>query len=188
MPKQRITKEMVVEAAFNLAREGGIENVLVKNIAERLGCSVQPVYCYCRNMEELKKEVAAYTGRFMKQYLEDRVDTDDFFRSLGRIYAAFAREEPHLYRLYFLRKRENVNSLEDIFSQEANPATAGYIMKQLGVTRKQAEALYKNMIIFNTGLSFILSSLGEKADIDEIDRLTQGAYNAFVSQCMKSEP
>lgn len=33
MPKQRITKEMVVIAAFELARQGGMEQVIVKNIA-----------------------------------------------------------------------------------------------------------------------------------------------------------
>ena len=64
MPKQRITKDMVVEAAFELAREGGMEQVLVKNIAEKLGCSVQPIYSYCSNMEELKKEVQSRTAVF----------------------------------------------------------------------------------------------------------------------------
>ena len=53
MPKQKITKEMVVDAAFELAREGGMERVQVKPIAARLGCSVQPIYSYCRNMEGL---------------------------------------------------------------------------------------------------------------------------------------
>ena len=62
MPRQRITKEMVVEAAFSLAREGGMEKVLVKNIAERIGCSVQPVYCYCRNMDGLRADVVEYSG------------------------------------------------------------------------------------------------------------------------------
>ncbi len=32
MPKQRITKEMVVDAAFEIARKGGMEHVIVKNI------------------------------------------------------------------------------------------------------------------------------------------------------------
>ena len=41
MPKQKITREMVVGAAFQLAREGGMERVLVKDIAARLGCSLQ---------------------------------------------------------------------------------------------------------------------------------------------------
>ena len=33
MPKQRITKEMVVNAAFEIARNSGMEQVMVKNIA-----------------------------------------------------------------------------------------------------------------------------------------------------------
>ena len=32
MPKQRITKEMVVSAAFEIARNDGMEQVIVKNI------------------------------------------------------------------------------------------------------------------------------------------------------------
>ena len=41
---QRITREMVVEAAFRLARERGMEGVLVKELARELHCSVQPIY------------------------------------------------------------------------------------------------------------------------------------------------
>ena len=50
MPKQRITKEMVVDAAFEIARTQGAKQILVKNIADKLGCSVQPIYSYCKNM------------------------------------------------------------------------------------------------------------------------------------------
>ena len=52
MPKQRITKEMVVEAAFEIARNDGMEQVLVKNIAEKSGCSVQPGrWSLCGNLQ-----------------------------------------------------------------------------------------------------------------------------------------
>ena len=57
MPKQRITKEMVINTAFELARTGGMEQVLVKTIAEKLGCSVQPIYSYCNNMGELRRDI-----------------------------------------------------------------------------------------------------------------------------------
>ena len=83
MPKQRITKDMIVEAAFELAREGGMEQVLVKNIAEKLGCSVQPIYSYCANMEELKRDVQKRTAVFFQEYITAHVDTEDFFHSIG---------------------------------------------------------------------------------------------------------
>lgn len=34
MPKQRITKEMVVDAAFKIARKDGMDRATVKTIAE----------------------------------------------------------------------------------------------------------------------------------------------------------
>ena len=37
---------MVVDAAFEIARNSGMEQVLVKNIADRLVCSLLPIYIY----------------------------------------------------------------------------------------------------------------------------------------------
>ena len=44
MPKQKITKEMVVDTAFDIARQDGMDRVLIKKIAGKLGCYVQPIY------------------------------------------------------------------------------------------------------------------------------------------------
>ena len=65
MPKQKITREMILDAAFALAREGGMERVLVKEIAAQLGCSVQPIYFYFQNMEQLKSEIIQLAGTFL---------------------------------------------------------------------------------------------------------------------------
>ena len=86
MPKQRITKEMVVDAAFEIAKSSGMEQVLVKNIADRIGCSVQPIYSYCRNMDGLRRDVAARVRCFVREYVAERIDRDDLFRSTGRAY------------------------------------------------------------------------------------------------------
>lgn len=42
-PKAKITKEMIVDAGVELVRESGIEHVNARAVAERLGCSTQPV-------------------------------------------------------------------------------------------------------------------------------------------------
>ena len=65
MPKQRITKEMVVDTAFEIARNSGMEQVMVKNIADKIGCSVQPIYSYCKNMDGLKQDVIEQVNRFI---------------------------------------------------------------------------------------------------------------------------
>ena len=77
MPKQRITKEMVVDAAFELARQGGMEQVIVKNIAEKLGCSVQPIYSYCNNMDGLRNDVENKVRSFLQNYIAAHIDKND---------------------------------------------------------------------------------------------------------------
>lgn len=77
MPKQKITKEMVVETAFQLAREGGMERVQVNPIAVRLGCSVQPIYSYCQNMDGLRRDVYARVRDFVHETL---AQTDGSFQ------------------------------------------------------------------------------------------------------------
>ena len=148
MPRQRITKEMVVEAAFSLAREGGMEKVLVKNIAERIGCSVQPVYCYCRNMDGLRADVVDYTGKFIQEYVSERIDSSCLFESVGRAHALLAKEEPHLYRLYFLRKRKKAHSLDEIYQEETNPKVLEDITQKLGLEEDRAKKLHKHMMIY----------------------------------------
>ena len=43
MPKQKLTKEMVVNAAFKQAKTGGMGQLMVKNIAKKLNRAVQPI-------------------------------------------------------------------------------------------------------------------------------------------------
>ena len=68
MPKQKITKEMIIETAFEIVRKEGLENLLVKNIAAKLNCSVQPIYSYCANMEGVKQELVARTAKFIREF------------------------------------------------------------------------------------------------------------------------
>ena len=102
MPKQRITKEMVVNAAFSLARVHGMAAVTVKALAKSLGCSVQPIYSYCESMEGLRKAVAEKARAFVQEAIAQAVDPQDLFRSTGQAYVRLAREEPHLFQLYLL--------------------------------------------------------------------------------------
>ena len=46
MPKQRITKEKVVNAAFPLARAQGMDDATVKDLPKSLRSSVPPIYSY----------------------------------------------------------------------------------------------------------------------------------------------
>ena len=41
--KPKVTKEMIVDAAFEIARKEGMENINARTVSEKLSCSTQPV-------------------------------------------------------------------------------------------------------------------------------------------------
>lgn len=189
MPKQRITKEMVVEAAFELAREGGMEQVLVKNIAARLGCSVQPIYSYCSNMEELKKDVQKHTARFFQEYVAAHIEKEDYFHSIGKAYLLLAKEESHLFEFYFLRKRSDrtIHSLEELYEQECSTSTADFLAEKYAISLEAAKRLHLNMVIYNTGISTMMISSNFGIPMEELDRQLQSAYEIFLQQTLQEK-
>lgn len=54
-PKPKITKDMVIAAAFEVVRKAGAENINARTVSEILNCSTQPVMYHFATIEELKK-------------------------------------------------------------------------------------------------------------------------------------
>ena len=51
----KITKDKILEAAFTIARNKGLEEVSNRTIAKELNSSIRPIYYQFSNSEELKK-------------------------------------------------------------------------------------------------------------------------------------
>lgn len=187
MPKQKITKEMVVNAAFELARNSGMEQVMVKNIAEKLGCSVQPIYSYCKNMEGLRQEVMERVKQSVQEYVAEHIDCNDFFRSAGQAYIQIAKEEPYLFKMFILHQRDGISSLNDLYQSEANPQIAEFIANKLNISILHAKQLHLNMLIYTIGIGTIFSVTKPGISVDEVFTQQEIAYEAFMKQAMESE-
>lgn len=179
MPKQRVTKEMVVDAAFEMAKITGLEGITVKAIAEKLGCSVQPIYSYCENMDGLKREVIEQVDCFVREYAAARIDREDLFRSTGQAYLSLAKEEPRLFKLFILHQRENISSLEELYRAEADPCMAKLIGEKLKLSEEKAQELHLHMLIYTIGLGAIFSMTTPGIPAEEIFAQQEQAYQAF---------
>lgn len=184
MPTQKITKEMVITAAFEIARSSGMEQVMVKNIADKLGCSVQPIYSYCKNIDGLRQDVITKVNHFLQEYLSTHIDKNDLFRSTGKAYIRLAEEEPHLFRIFILHKRPGISSLNDLYRPETNPHVAEYIANDLNISISQAEQLHLNMLIYTIGIGTIFSVTTPGISTNEIYAQQEIAYQAFLKQAL----
>lgn len=187
MPKQKITKDMVINAAFELARNDGMEQVIVKNIAEKLGCSVQPIYSYCSNMRSLRLDVMKKAGCFIQQYLKEHTDPDNMFQSTGHAFVRLSKEEPNIFKMFILRPRDDISSLDDLYQSETSEETAKSIAAKLNISLPQAKSFHLNMLIYTIGIGTIFSVTTPGISPDEIFARQETAYQAFLKQALEDK-
>lgn len=101
-PRAKITKDMVVDAAFEIARTEGAEQINARTVSQKLGCSTQPVMYHFATIEDLKRAAYEKTDQFHTGYLMNVGEqSDGLLLGIGRNYIRFAIEEPNLFRFLF---------------------------------------------------------------------------------------
>lgn len=102
-PKVKTTKEMIINAAFEIAGQSGIEAVNAKNVANYLNCSTQPVMYNFATVEELRRAVFDKAFAYMKeQVVFPKGEKSQYpMREVGLDYISFARNNPNLFKLLF---------------------------------------------------------------------------------------
>ena len=106
-PKNKFTKEEMVEAAMRVVRARGINGLTAKTLADELGTSTQPVFTAFGSMDTVRQEVYAAAVRVYDDYADAGLKEKIPFFGVGMQYIRFAREEPELYRLLFLTQAPN---------------------------------------------------------------------------------
>ena len=109
-PKNKYTREEMVEAAVRVVCKKGIDALTAKALAGELGVSTQPVFTCFHTIEEAKREVSISAQRVYDSYVEAGLRMKVPFLGVGMQYIRFAKEEPQLYRLLFLTTNEEGNS------------------------------------------------------------------------------
>jgi AcrR family transcriptional regulator len=61
MAKKIFTKEVILKAAYELALEKGIDKISMRNLADKIGCSVMPIYAEFITKQELIRAISTFT-------------------------------------------------------------------------------------------------------------------------------
>ena len=179
--KAKVTREMIVDAAFDIAREQGLEQVNARTVAERLGCSTQPVMYQFSTMEELKRAVYAKTDWYHTGYLmTPRPGQEDVMLSIGLNYIRFAIEEPHLFRLLFQSGYAVENSvLEMVDSEELVPVLSA-MREAAGMGIEQMKKVFLTIALFAHGYASIIANNALEYDEELIRTHLERAYRGAV--------
>jgi AcrR family transcriptional regulator len=171
--KEVITKDIILDVAFELARSEGIENVTARKLAAKIGCSTQPIFRVYANMNELYEEIYAKAidsfGEYYDNY-ESNVDTP--FVHLGLAYINYARVEGQLFKLLFQSEHRGNRGLFELLNGKS-----GAVNKEIGKAAaagcKNPSGLFMKMWIFIYGCAcMVMTGDYDLTDEETVDFLT----------------
>lgn len=187
MPKAKITKEMIVDAAFEIARAQGAEAVNARTISERLHCSTQPVLYYFNTIEEIRSEVFGKADRYHAAYImKVQGDYDNPMLEIAMLYIKFAETEKPLFRFLFQSNRFLKRNLSDWVDDEKILPIIQLIGEQTGIDRQQAKDLFISIYIMMHGYASMFANNSMEFDEEAIVRNLQNAFRGMVG-VMKTE-
>ena len=101
--KIRISKEMILDAAFEIVRKDGMEKLSNRELASKLKCSIRPIYYQFENVEEMQKELYLKIEQyFYKFILDNMVKEIPKYKQVGINYIKFAKKEKKLFQTLFM--------------------------------------------------------------------------------------
>ncbi len=177
--KETITRDYLVDTAFLLAKQEGVENVTARKLAAKAGCSTQPIFRLYDGMDQLLSDVfekgCAYFSFFCSK---QRLSHSEPFVDLGLIYIKFAIDEPNLFKMLFLSEKRYDKSMYEILNGE-NALVSEQMNKAKEAGVKNGGDLFTKMWIFIHGAA-CMSTTGDY-DLDDADtaKLLIETYNAF---------
>jgi AcrR family transcriptional regulator len=181
-PKTKITKDMIVQAAVEVAKQSGYEAINARTVSAQLRCSTQPVMYHFSTIDAMKRAAYAQVDHLHSEYLMAMIPEQDPVLGIGLNYIRFAVEEPQLFRFLFQSGYAAEHSLlEMIDSQELIPVLAA-MQEGAGLSMEKTRQVFLTVALFAHGYASIIANNGleydEKLVAEHLERAWKGAFLA----------
>ncbi|HCC00988.1 MAG TPA: hypothetical protein DEP42_07235 [Ruminococcaceae bacterium] len=187
MPKQKITKQVVLQGAFSLIQKEGIQKFNARNLAKQINCSVQPLYSYFSNIETLIYAVYDFSTHYYNQYIDNQINPTYLFQSIGKGHINFAYEEGFLFQFLFLSPYLHAIDFEDLCHKIERTDVTQNLRNTLHLNAIQAEDLYMNMMLYTHGIACLIATKAATIRYDEMSERIDRAYFAFLQKIQEEK-
>ena len=174
-PKARITRELILDAAFQIAREQGIAQVSARSIAKRLHCSTQPVLYHFATVEQICKETYQRADAYHSAYIAPTKENPSMLE-VGAAYVRFAAEEKQLFRLLFQSDHFSQQSLSDLVNDEGAQPLIALLAKTLDLPPDKAKDAFTARFLMVHGMASMLANNSMEYDEDTVLRLLRAQF------------
>lgn len=174
--KESVTKEMILQAAFMLAKDEGIEAVTARKLAAKMSSSTQPIFRVYENMSELYSDIYKEAIDYFSDYYDNYIsEVDTPFIHLGLCYIDFAKTEANIFKLLFLSEHREDKSLYELLNGRSG-AVGREINLAISKGCDNPSGLFMKMWIFIHGCACMVQTGDYDLTISETVDLLKDVY------------
>ena len=165
-PRPKFTKEEVIDAAYALTEEKGLEHITAREIGKRLNTTPMPIFTYFTGMEELKEAVYQRALADSTAYISECLHYFPAFKEFGLRWIRYAYEHPNIYRMVYLLEgiqRPTVGFVNRDFIEVLNPMVSE-VMKNFELSESEATTLVNEMCLHAQGIATVCVQDGRNYD------------------------
>ena len=186
-PKARIAKDMIINAAIEIAKQSGYESINARTVSEQLHCSTQPVMYHFSTIDAMKRAAYAQVNHLHSEYIMTIMPEQDPILGIGLNYIRFAVEEPQLFCFLFQSGYAKENSLlEMIESEELVPVLAA-MQEGAGLSTEKTKQVFLTVALFAHGYASIIANNGLEYDEKLVAGHLEQAWNGACLAAAQEE-
>ena len=183
-PRAKITKEMIVDTAFCIVQEEGIDKVTARRISEKLNCSTQPVLYHFATIEEIKDSVYQKADAYHSDYIMNMEENyENPMVSIGVNYIRFAMEEKYLFRFLFQSDEFSGFGITDLMELEEIRPFLEVLKQELDMPVEQVKKVFSTLFIYVHGYASLYANntmvYDENVVLEALDNVFLGAVCAL---------
>lgn len=172
---------MILNAAFDITRNEGIEKLSNREIAKKMNCSIRPIYYQFKNSEELYKELYNKINSYFYDFIMKNIADDiPHYKQIGINYIKFAQEETNLFKVLFMSPSRN---LPNTFVETDKTGFAGVVAAiklSTHLSDKDIKSFHTKMWIFVHGIATLTVSRSFKFTDEQIKDLLSQEFQALM--------
>lgn len=181
-PKTKFTREEIIQAAFEMAREKGIESVVARELGKKLGTSSSPIFTAFKNMEEVQQEVRALALKEFESCVSDALNFTPAFKYVGMKMIEFAMREPKLFQLIYMREREQSQSYEEMVVSLGDTVEVciQIMQRDYGLSREDAGMLFKLTWLHTFSICALVANKVCHFSMEEISEILSASFQGTL--------
>ena len=177
-PRAKTNRQQIIDTAFEMVRENGVESLNARNLARRIGCSTQPLFYNFSTMEELLASVIYKANEFYHSYIWQAMSETKYppYKASGMAYIQFAKDERNLFNLLFMRDR--TNEKEDVQNASFEEIVS-MLMANYGLPHEEAQLFHLEMWAVVHGIASMQATSFLNLDAEMISTCLTDVFEAL---------